>query len=167
MKTSNKTYWIIAVIAGIVALVSIIVFTESHYDKKLVIQIHRYKDARKEILRTIPFLTPIASSNPKLQDGLKIDFEISKEFADLNGLDTLEQLYSDKLIQGLFIAENGEVVFKLKETDYLNEVEEDKGIQYVHFLSKNRVNFDEKNSHVQVVERTTIEEWSYVIISFK
>ncbi len=161
-----KKYNVHLFVIGIVTLALLVIFNKSHSDKEMVAQIHRYKDASKEISKAIPSITIIDSSEHLSDDGLKFDFIISQEDAILNGLDTLNNLYTDKLIEELIIAEGGEIVFKLKESDNLDGREVSDEIHYSHYLSHNRVNFVEEDQ-IEIIERSTIEEWSYVVVAVK
>ena len=137
----------------------------SHIDKRYTSLISRFKVANKEIKNLYESNDSIKTTEPSYSDyGLYVKLQLTQEQTKNYHLDTIHQLFKDKLIEKFIITSSDEPMYQLKTCFNLKCNKRTKNkTKYIHYLSKNNVYFVDSPT-VRIIEKESIENWTYYIV---
>ncbi|MFT7086296.1 MAG: hypothetical protein ACJAV5_002021 [Vicingaceae bacterium] len=169
MKKRNKILWTIVIIIAysILSLCVVIYLTEeNNFDPEYTEQLDKYELARNEIKLESDQFKCLYTPDYKLFEELNIDYTIRP--SDITGLSLpkIKVLFEENLIEQVIITQNGEVIFMLKSC-FEQDCDATDGVftgPYTHFLTKDKVKFNQYENWMELIEQKNFDNWTYYIV---
>lgn len=164
MKKSY-TKWGIIVFSCITSAVLIFFFRGSDIDQKYVSNLNNYELAYKEIKNEYAKLLVVDEPNYRSSEGVIVDFRFNQSEIKQLKTPVLHDLFKSNLIKEVIITKNGGILFQLKTCSFEDCEDHPAGFSgpYVHYLSKDRIEFIHEK-WVRVIEEKTIGNWTYYVV---